>query len=126
LEQRRLERRQKSASSAAAGPDVLRRLADLEQQVRGLAGTSVIGEAALERRERAARQAALTLKVQADEAMEELRQEQAKNTALEAEVKELRQQVRDMESRERAAERARTAYGEALTQLLGANDLDDL
>lgn len=121
-------------SSAAAHRDSSSAHASLEARVAELERLLQVGNRGadseylreLRSRERAARSAALLLKVVADEARGALEAEQQSTAELRAENERLRTMVTQGERRSRLDLRAREALSESLTGFLTPDDLDAL
>jgi len=102
------------------------RLADLERTVAELVTRGTGPTDFFAGRERAARQAAMSLKVQADFAHDELSMETARAAALEAEVAALKARVRELETKRDRDAALHDAYRDALTSLLSADSPDEV
>ena len=120
-------RRHRRKSVAMVEEPIEARVAALEASLLGSRTESGSGAEVqrLANRERAARDAALQLKVAADAALAALKVERERNEELEAENARLTALVERAQRRAAVAEAASQAYGEGLTQLLAPSDASD-
>jgi hypothetical protein len=125
-EHARAATRRASSAKALRGTRPLdQRVSTLESTVGQLSGERAHTSDEWRRQARAARDAALQLKVAADAAIEDLGKARQRIAELDAEVATLRRRLAQAETEATTNQVARRAYGDALTQLLMVSEIED-